>query len=265
MNQKFFTQDGVGFVELLDVFGSDLTIVNAARVSFNKESGFEAVVNTESGAIEGYRLAERDKKLIHFLAEHNHESPFFHPILQFRLKMPIFVAREWFRSTIGFARNEISRRYVTFEPECFLPQIFRKRDENLKQGSKNDAVDRNELVRIKVSNFYTQAVALYNDLMDLEMVCPEQARMVLPQAMYTEFIETASLAAYARLVRLRTGAGAQREIQRYAGLIGELISPKFPVAWQALKTANSFANQTQKNESEHVYGARNTLDNGESL
>jgi thymidylate synthase (FAD) len=235
MDKKIFVEDGVGFVELMDVFGSDLTIVNAARVSFNKESEFEAVVNPQSGDIEGYRLSERDKKLVCFLAEHNHVTPFFHPILRFRLKMPIFVAREWFRSTVGFARNEVSRRYVTYEPEFYVPAAYRKRDKDLRQGSKSEAVDRNDAVRERVAKFYKESVEFYNDLMAMEEVCPEQARGVLPQAMYTEFIETASLAAYARIVQLRTDPGAQREIQRYANMVSELLAPHFPVSWAALR------------------------------
>ena len=98
MATKIMMPDGVGFVELLETFGDDLTVVNAARVSFDK-------VSTE--------LTEGDKKLIHYLAKHDHVSPFFHPQVRFRLKMPIFVGREWFRHTIGFARNEVSRGYTT--------------------------------------------------------------------------------------------------------------------------------------------------------
>jgi len=101
--QKFYLPDGVGFVELIDTFGDDLTVVNAARVSFDKTS-------TE--------LTEGDKKLINYLAKHNHISPFFHPQARFRIKMPIFVCREWFRHTVGLARNEVSRRYVDTQPEC---------------------------------------------------------------------------------------------------------------------------------------------------
>lgn len=235
MNKKIFVEDGIGFVEIMDVFGSDLTIVNAARVSFNKESEFEAVVNPQTGDLEGYRLSERDKKLVCFLAEHNHITPFFHPILRFRIKMPIFVAREWFRSTVGFARNEVSRRYVTYEPEFYVPGIYRKRDKNLRQGSKDEAIDRNGQVRDRVAEFYKKSVDFYNELMAMEEVCPEQARGVLPQAMYTEFIETASLAAYARIVQLRTDPGAQREIQCYANMVSELLMPHFPVSWAALR------------------------------
>ncbi|MBM3886701.1 FAD-dependent thymidylate synthase [Candidatus Dependentiae bacterium] len=236
MNKKIFIEDEIGFIELLDVFGSDLTIVNAARVSFNKESSFE-VAEANSGSQPRYELSERDKKLIYFLAQYNHNTPFFHPILRFRIKMPIFVAREWWRSTIGFARNEVSRRYVTYEPECFIPNVFRKRDKNLKQGSKDEAVDNNDMVQAQVKEFCQQAIDLYNRLMTTEGVCPEQARMILPQSMYTEFIETASLAGYSRLVQLRTAAEAQREIQQYARVLSELVEPCFPVSWDALKQA----------------------------
>lgn len=235
--KKKFLADGIGFVELMEVFGSDLTIVNAARVSFNKESTFEEVAGSEDSSTSELRLAERDRKLINFLALHNHTTPFFHPIIRFRIKMPIYVAREWWRSCVGFARNEVSRRYVSFEPECFIPEEFRKRDVNVKQGSKNEPVDRNEQVRERVAEFFAQTLALYNDLMAIEGVCPEQARGVLPQAMYTEFIETASLAGYARLVQLRTDPAAQREIQLYACMVSELIEPHFPAGCQALKGA----------------------------
>ncbi len=234
VEKKVFLEDGIGFVELLEVMGSDLTVVNAARVSFNKESQFEVVVDGEGGSVVECGLAERDKKLIHFLAEHDHNSPFFHPILRFRIKMPIFTAREWWRHTIGFARNEVSRRYVTYEPECFLPKKFRKRDKNVKQGSKDEAVDRNDRVHQRVQDFCVQAVALYNDLMNTEDVCPEQARIVLPQAMYTEFIETASLAGYARLFALRSSETTQQETKAYALGIGGFIEQKFPVSWKAL-------------------------------
>ena len=211
-------------MELLDVFGDDLTVVNAARVSFAKES-------TEfSGA---------DGKLIHYLAKHNHASPFFHPQLRFRFKMPIFVAREWYRHQIGFARNEVSRRYVDTTPECWIPSVdqIRERDPKLKQGSKETPVVDAEEVH-KLMKTHTEVnVMLYEDLLK-RGVAPEIARCILPQSMVTEFIETGSLAAYARLYKLRTDPTAQREIRRYAEMIGELIEPLFPVSWKALTSAS---------------------------
>ena len=126
--------------------------------------------------------------------------------------MPIYVTREWFRHTVGFARNEVSRRYVTFEPEFFVPSELRKRDTNIKQGSSNEIHEHNNelLANIRKSNH--KALELYNYLLE-QGVCPEQARGVLPQSMYTEFIETASLAAYARLANLRLEGSAQKEIE----------------------------------------------------
>lgn len=211
-------------MELLEVFGNDLTVVNAARVSFAKES-------TEfSGA---------DEKLIKYLAKHNHVSPFFHPQLRFRFKMPIFVAREWYRHQIGFARNEVSRRYVDSTPECWIPspEQIRERDPKLKQGSKDNQVDNAEMIHEMMKTHTEVNVMLYEDLLS-KGVAPEIARCILPQSMITEFIETGSLAAYARLYKLRTDPTAQREIQRYAEMIGEIIEPLFPVSWKALTSAS---------------------------
>jgi thymidylate synthase (FAD) len=207
-----------GFVELLETFGSDLTVVNAARVSFAKES-------TE--------FNERDAKLVTYLAKHNHVSPFFHPQIRMRLKMPIFIAREWYRHQIGFARNEVSRRYVDDEPEFFIPEICRARDPKLKQGSKQEPVRDNSICLTAMRETTDKALHIYKALLE-QGVCPEQARMVLPQSMYTEFIETGSLAAYARLCNLRLDPGAQKEIRDYADAVVALLEPKFPVSWKAL-------------------------------
>ena len=205
-------------IELLEVFGDDLTVVNAARVSFAKES-------TE--------LTERDNKLVKYLAEHNHVTPFFHPQARFRLKMPIFVAREWFRHQIGFARNEVSRRYVDTEPEFWMPTELRERDSNKKQGSKDTQIQYNGHCLARIRQHYENSLDLYKYLLEYK-VCPEQARMILPQAMMTEFIETGSLAAYARLYKLRTDPTAQREIQEIAECVGNLLAEKFPISWAAL-------------------------------
>jgi thymidylate synthase (FAD) len=204
-------------IELLETFGNDLTIVNAARVSFNKESTV---------------MTNRDEKLIKYLAEHNHNSPFFHPQLRFRIKMPIFVAREWFRHTIGFARNEVSRRYVDTPPELWFPTEFRERDTNLKQGSKETSVENSEVKEI-YDQAMRNALKAYDALL-AQNVAPEIARAVLPLSLYTEFIETGSLAAYARLCKLRLDPHAQKEIQEYAQQISELIEKAFPIAWKSL-------------------------------
>jgi thymidylate synthase (FAD) len=229
--KKLFMHDNIGFVELLECFGSDLTVVNAARVSMHKESLFEPV--QEGGAVVGHKLSERDAQLIVYLAKHRHVTPFFHPQLRFRVKMPIYVVREWYRHTIGFARNEVSRRYVTEAPQCFVPAELRKRDKNIKQGSSKDLVDNNAARVQDIKDFTDRACAFYDQLLE-QGVCPEQARGVLPQSMYTEFIETASLAAYARLAVLRLDPTAQKEIRDYAGYISTLVQELFPVSWKAL-------------------------------
>jgi thymidylate synthase (FAD) len=217
---RWTAPDGIGFIELLDTFGDDLTVVNAARVSFAKES-------TE--------MCERDAKLIKYLAEHNHVTPFFHPQARFRIKMPIFVAREWYRHQIGFARNEVSRRYVDVEPECWLPAVedLRARDPKAKQGSRPDPVAEAAWWQARLRQYNDRTVELYNEMIK-GGVAPEVARVVLPQGMYTEFIETGSLAAYARLCGLRTSPDAQREIQAYARGLSELLIPCFPTSWAAL-------------------------------
>lgn len=150
--------------------------------------------------------------------------------------MPIFVAREWFRHTIGFARNEVSRRYVDSRPECWIPSPtgIRERDPKLKQGSKANAVANSYEVYSQMAKATSAAMTAYDDLLKAG-VAPEVARAVLPQSMYTEFIETGSLFAYARLCALRLDPGAQVEIRRYATLIDRALSSAFPVAWAALR------------------------------
>lgn len=217
---KWIAADGIGFVELLDTFGDDLTVVNAARVSFAKES-------TE--------LSERDGKLIKYLADHDHVTPFFHPQARFRIKMPIFVAREWYRHQIGFARNEVSRRYVDSEPECWIPasEDLRARDPKLKQGSRPDPVTDASDWRSRLESESKHLIDLYTEMIN-GGIAPEIARTILPQSMYTEFIETGSLAAYARLCGLRLTPDAQKEIRTYATALSELMIARFPVSWAAL-------------------------------
>ena len=206
-------------VELLETFGNDLTVVNAARVSLGKYVD---------------EFTDRDAKLIKYLADHEHTSPFFHPQLRFRLKMPIWMAREWFRHTIGFSRNEVSRRYVDDPPTFHIPN-FRTRAPNKKQGSNDDIHPENDSLHELMILNCQEAVSTYN-IMLKNNVAPEQARMVLPQNMMTEFIETGSLAAYARLCHLRMGPDAQAEIRVVAGQVSELIKKKFPVSWEALRS-----------------------------
>ena len=217
---KVSVLDDKGYVEVLDIFGNDLTVVNAARVSFAKESK---------------EFSEQDGKLIRYLAKHHHVSPFFHPQIHLRIKMPIFVAREWFRHQIGFARNEVSRRYVDTPPECYVPtpQDIRARDPNKKQGSKAEPVENPEYAHEVLFEATHAAMDAYTKLL-ASGTAPEVARMILPQSMYTEFVETGSLAAYARLCQLRLDPTAQKEIRDYATAVDTLLRERFPVSWAAL-------------------------------
>jgi thymidylate synthase (FAD) len=159
-------------VELLHSMGDDLMVVNAARVSFAKESS---------------EFKEQDTKLINYLAKHNHISPFFHPQIQFRIKMPIFVAREWYRHCISFSRSEISRRYVDSDPEFFIPDKseMRERNSSLKQGSKDTPVDTDSGAYEIYKEISEKTGEAYKKLLELK-VAPELARGVLAQNMYTE-------------------------------------------------------------------------------
>ena len=218
--KKIMMSDGIGFVELLEVFGDDLTVVNAARVSFHKES---------------HEITEGDKKLIKYLANHNHITPFFHPQARFRIKMPVFVARQWFKHTVGFSRNEVSRRYVDFTPECWCPNPdeIRERDPKAKQGSKDTPVQNSDEVYTIMKNHCDNSIKTYEELLS-KGVAPEIARTMLPQSMYSEFIETSSLSGYARLCNLRLDPSAQKEIRDYAEAINKIMIELFPVSWEAL-------------------------------
>ena len=203
---------------LIDHMGDDLTAVNAARVSFAKKKDV---------------FDEKDAKLVKYLASHGHTSPFFHIMLQFRITAPIFVARQWYRHTVGFARNEESRRYIRDEPSVFHPTNWRSKPEgSIKQGSAGvhqdshfwnkdyeDLVDRSR-------KFYNKMIA--------DGVAPEQARMVLPQSTETSWVETASLYAYARLCNERMQPDAQVEIRDLAEKVYNQCKVIAPVSWKEL-------------------------------
>lgn len=223
---KHFLKDGTGFVERLEVFGTDLTVVNAARVSLNTESK---------------EMAERDIKLLNYLARHHHISPFFHPQVRFRIMMPIFVAREWFRHTVGLSRNEVSRRYVDAVPRCWIPprpEDIRERDSSIKQGSKKTPVAFAEGAFVLMAESVSNSMKTYAALLE-RGVAPEIARAVLPQSMFTEFIETGSLYAYFRICSLRLDPTAQKEIREYAEKINQCLSHAFPHSWKALRMSSN--------------------------
>ncbi len=213
--------------ELIDVMGSDLTVVNAARVSMGKRK-------TE--------FDEADERLIRYLARHGHWTPFAQPQLQFRFKAPIFVARQWFKHTVGTVRSEISRRYVSDAPEFFTPDAWRGKAENVKQGSTEEPVDAqaHHLAELVYEDVKETCVCAYNELLGLG-VCPEQARMVLPQSMYTEWIETMSLATCARIAKLRLDPHAQKETRMLAEKMAGAAGDHFPVSWKELAQMADFS------------------------
>ena len=220
-------------VTLVDSMGTDISVVNAARVSFNKETNFKL---TEMGA----SLEDRDAKLIRYLAVHDHFTPFTHATVTMREKVPLFVARQRFKHTIGFSYNEVSRRYVDEDPEFYKPKEWRGKASDKKQGSSNEVIDINPLTpygsRSMVDDYDTvlnRCTWVYKQLLR-KGVCPEQARMVLPQSMYTEYYVTGSLYAWARAYNLRSKEDAQQEIQDIASKWGGVMIKLFPESWLAL-------------------------------
>jgi thymidylate synthase (FAD) len=216
-------------VTLIDHMGSDLSVVNAARVSFHKESEW---AHEPDGWLDSSekRLSEKDAKLIGYLAKHGHWTPFAHAFLSFRIKAPIFVARQLVKHQVGLAWNEVSRRYVDDEPEFWLPEVWRGKPVNAKQGS-SGVVEVSE--DYELYEVLGATVDLYNSLLAIG-VAPEQARMVLPQNMMTEWIWSGSLAAFARVCKLRLDPHAQKETQEIAQMINDQVPKEFQYSWKAL-------------------------------
>ena len=215
-------------VSLLDHMGSDLTVVNAARVSFDKESEFE-LDNEELCD----KLTDADNRLVKYLAKHDHWSPFAHTSVQFRVKAPIFVARQLVKHQVGGVWNEVSRRYVDSEPEFYIPADWRSRPEgSVKQGSGKRLLESPlvETVAIKTTK---EALASYNAMLS-SGVAPEMARMVLPQNTMTEWYWTGSLMFWARVCRQRLDSHAQEESRQVALLVSQHMRKLFPVSWDVL-------------------------------
>ena len=207
---------------LIDHMGSDLSVVNAARVSFNKESDWEYQPS-------GRYLSIRDRKLIQYLAKHKHLSPFGHAFASFHVKAPIFVARQLVKHK--FLRwNEVSRRYVDEEPEFYVPDVWRGRSADKKQGSSG-------VVRLSGDyddwTYNESCLAMYKDLL-ADGVAPEQARMVLPQSTMTEWYWSGSLDAFAAMCKLRCASDTQYESRIVADQISDRMAELFPVSWDAL-------------------------------
>ena len=205
-------------VELIDKMGTDLSVVNAARVSYSKtKKTFE----------------QSDEKLIKYLAEHEHWSPFAHASLQFRIKAPIFVARQLVKHQVGLVWNEVSRRYVDFPPEIYKPTAWRGRPVNSKQGSDGE-VELGQTIDHNLETTMESCLILYNSLLQ-KGVAPEQARMVLPQSMMTEWYWSGTLYAFARVCNLRCKPDTQKETQDVANEIDKLADEAFPYCWKHLR------------------------------
>ena len=203
-------------VELIDHMGSDLSVVNAARVSFAKaHEEFDEKTDTQ---------------LINYLAKHNHWSPFGHASIQFHIKAPVFVARQLVKHQVGLVWNEVSRRYVDYEPEFYEPMRWRLAAEDKKQGSSD------ETIPYDVSATYMHAKSTYSAMLE-KGIAPELARMVLPQSMYTEWYWSGTLMAFARVCNLRCKPDAQIETRDVCDDIDDLAKEHFSYSWEALRDA----------------------------
>lgn len=209
-----------GFVRLIDHMGTDLTVVNAARVSFGKrKEAFDA----------------KDAELVEYLAAHEHTAPFRHAYLTFHVKAPIFVFRQWMKHRVASDFNEISGRYVEFQEDAFyVPEHFRLQAKVNKQGSEGEIP---EAARAEALEAYLEAcrgsVAQYKRMIALG-VCREQARCVLPLGLYSEVYWTASLQAVAHFLHLRLDGHAQWEIRQYANAVMFFVQKMFPNSTHAL-------------------------------
>lgn len=207
-------------VELIDHMGSDLAVVNAARVSFAKES-------TEFG--------DQDERLTRYLAKHNHWTPFAHTALQFRVAAPVPIRTQCFKHKIGLVENEESRRYISTRPEIYVPDQFRAKPEgSIKQGS-TDRHESSEGWRQEYIKLTDACVELYMEMLG-DGICPEQARFVLPQGAIVNWIWTGNLVSFANFYNKRTEAHAQKEVGDVAIPLGSLVEQLFPVSWKALTT-----------------------------
>jgi thymidylate synthase (FAD) len=205
-------------VTLVDKMGTDLSVVNAARVSYSKESKTFTV---------------KDEKLIKYLAEHEHWSPFAHASMQFRIKAPVFVARQLVKHQVGLVWNEVSRRYVDYPPELYKPDAWRGRPMNSKQGS-DGTVELGQTIDHNLETTMQSCLILYNTMIE-KGVAPEQARMVLPQSMMTEWYWSGTVYAFARVCNLRCKPDTQKETQDVANQIHALADEAFPYCWMYLR------------------------------
>ena len=214
-----------GFVEYVSHMGSDITVCQAARVSFAQSSKLE-----KDGS-----LSDKDFNLVKYLAQHNHWTPFAHPQITLRIKAPISIRTQFFKHKVGFCENEISRRYVTIDPDFYFPTWRTSPKGGAKQGSEDFMKEgtEKEICKQKYSCAIKKCLEAYEDLIKVG-IAPEQARFVLPQGTYTEWWWTGSLAAYARFYNQRIDTHAQWEIREYAKGIDKILEDLFPESWFCL-------------------------------
>ena len=211
-------------VTYVNHMGDDLSVVNAARVSFGKKSDYMPRVHNGEAKV----LQHKDDRLIKYLAKHKHKSPFNHTFTTFHVKAPVFVARQLVKHEY-MPWNEISRRYVDSEPEFYVPDVWRGRSADKKQGSEGE-------VKSNANVFYynTKALMIYNQQLN-EGVSPEQARMHLPQSMMTEWYWSGTLYAFAKMCGLRLKEDTQTETRIVAEKIEDVMAKLYPVSWEALR------------------------------
>lgn len=240
-------------VTLIDHMGDDISVVNAARVSFDKESDWivEDVFDMQGNVAAIVKhMSSKDAALIRYLARHAHWSPFAHTALQFRVRAPIFVRSQLAKHQVGGVINEVSRRYVSDFPEIYEPDVWRRKADDVKQGSsKTDIVPLDEIdyygekhigpedpdhsLKARLHEAMTESIYLYDSMLRAG-VAPEQARMVLPQSAYTEWIWTGSVYFFARVCKQRLEESAQSETREIAQKIADICSNAFPISWDAL-------------------------------
>jgi len=220
-------------VDLIDHMGSDLTVVNAARVSFNKQSDWNYWRDEDDGDLVKSYMKDKDKKLISYLAKHNHWTPFGHCSAQFRISAPIFVARQLVKHQVGLVWNEVSRRYVSDSPEFWRASEWREVASDKKQGSSDQVIKENDTISYVYRETVRHCIDTYNLMLD-KGVCPEQARTILPQSIYTQWYWSGTLAAFARVCKLRMSEDSQKETKEIAQLISNEMNELFPVSWKVL-------------------------------
>lgn len=206
-------------VEYIDHMGNDESVASAARVSFDKRA-------------ETYP-PDANHGLIRYLARNQHEIPFAHAVITLRVTAPIAVRAQAFKHKVGFVESEISRRYVSEEPDWYLP-VFRERAPSVKQGSGAAFANPEQYdFQDAYEDAMEACIKLYNRFIEAG-VAPEQARFILPQGVMTQWVWTGSLLAFSRFYNLRADSHAQREIRELAGMVSDIIAPLYPVSWAAL-------------------------------